>query len=60
MTRRSPKFVGTVETTNVDIFAGDLDLDAAVLRQALLGDVELAHDLDARGDRGDAPSWAGG
>ena len=27
------------------------DLDAAVLRQALLGDVELRHDLDARGDR---------
>ena len=27
------------------------DLDAAVLRQALLGDVELRHDLDARRDR---------
>ena len=29
-----------------------VDADAAVLRQAPLGDVELRHDLDARGDRG--------
>ncbi len=29
----------------------ELDLDAAVLRQALLGDVELGHDLDARDER---------
>ena len=29
----------------------DLQLDAAVLGQAALGDVELRHDLDARGDR---------
>ena len=29
----------------------EADLDAAVLRQPLLGDVELRHDLDARGDR---------
>lgn len=28
-----------------------LDLDAAVLGQALLGDVELGHDLDPAGDR---------
>ena len=29
----------------------EADLDAAVLRQPLLGDVQLGHDLDARGDR---------
>ena len=29
---------------------GQLQLDAAVLRQAALGDVELRHDLHARGD----------
>ena len=29
----------------------EADLDAAVLRQPLLGDVELRHDLDARDDR---------
>src|SRR6185369_8108147 len=29
----------------------DLDLDAAVLRQALLGDVELRHDLETRDER---------
>ena len=30
---------------------GEADLDAAVLRQPLFRDVELRHDLDARGDR---------
>ena len=30
---------------DVDLAAGDLELDAAVLRQALLGDVEVAEDL---------------
>ena len=35
---------------DVDVLAGDLDLDAAVLRHALLGDVQGAHDLDAGGD----------
>src|SRR4029078_4630400 len=30
---------------------GEANLDAAVLGQPLLGDVELRHDLDARGDR---------
>ena len=29
----------------------ELELDAPVLRQAALGDVELAHDLEAAGDR---------
>ena len=32
------------------LVAGELHLDAAVLRQAALGDVELRHDLEARGD----------
>jgi hypothetical protein len=31
--------------------AAELDLDATVLRQAALGDVELRHDLQTRGDR---------
>jgi hypothetical protein len=33
---------------HVDRAAGDAQADAAVLRQALLGDVEARHDLDAR------------
>ncbi len=33
---------------HVDRAAGDAQADAAVLGQALLGDVELGHDLDAR------------
>ena len=36
----------------------EADLDAAVLRQPLLGDVQLGHDLDARGDRDRAASAA--
>src|SRR5581483_5682992 len=35
----------------VDLLAHQAELDAAVLRQATLGDVELRHDLDARDDR---------
>ena len=39
---------------HVDRAAGDAQADAAVLRQALLGDVEPRHDLDARDQqRGD-------
>src|SRR3954453_8127698 len=34
----------------VDGAAGDAQLEAAVLRDAFLGDVELRHDLDARND----------
>ena len=34
----------------VDRMAADGQLDAAVLRQAPLGDVEVGHDLDAGGD----------
>ena len=36
----------------VDVDAANGQLDAAVLRQASLGDVEPGHDLDARGDGG--------
>ena len=36
----------------VDGAAGQAQLEAAVLRDALLGDVELRHDLDAGDDRG--------
>ncbi len=36
---------------HVDRATGDAERDAAVLRQALLGDVETRHDLDARDDQ---------
>ena len=55
MTIFSPNSVGRHETRKsmslLDALVAEADLDAAVLRQALLGDVELRHDLDARGDR---------
>ena len=55
MTIFSPKSVGRHETRKSMSFelavVREADLDAAVLRQPLLGDVELRHDLDARGDR---------
>ena len=35
----------------IDIAARDAQADSAVLRQALLGDIEARHDLDARRDR---------
>ena len=37
---------------DVDLAAAHLELDAAVLRQALLGDVQPGHDLQAADDRG--------
>ena len=37
---------------DVDLAAGNAELDAAVLRQALLGDVQPGHDLQAADDRG--------
>ena len=37
---------------DVDLAAGDAELDAAVLRQPLLGDVEPGHDLEPADDRG--------
>ena len=51
MTIFSPKSVGSVETRKSSpgaVLDAHLDLDAAVLGQPLLGDVELRHDLDAR------------
>ena len=55
MTIFSPNSVGRHETRKSISLAApsivEADLDAAVLRQALLGDVELRHDLDARRDR---------
>ena len=36
----------------VDVLAAHRELDAAILGQAALGDVEARHDLDARDDRG--------
>ena len=35
----------------VEVLAVDGDLDSAVLRDALLGDLHLRHDLDSRDDR---------
>ena len=43
------------DDAEVDVAALDRQPDAAVLRQALLGDVEVGHDLDARDDAGDHP-----
>jgi hypothetical protein len=40
---------------HVDFLAVDAQADAAVLRQALLGDVHVAHDLDAGNDGGLEP-----
>ncbi len=37
--------------TQVDVLAGDEDLDPAVLGAAFLGDVDRAHDLEAADDR---------
>ena len=37
---------------HIDRLAADAQRDAAILRQAFLGDVELRHDLDARDQRG--------
>jgi hypothetical protein len=37
---------------DVDVLRADLEADAPVLRQALLGDVEPRHDLHARHDAG--------
>src|SRR5207244_6233100 len=42
---------GRGRETDVDVASGQLYSNAAVLRQAFLGDVEAAHDLDARDDR---------
>ena len=41
-----------METRKIDFAADDLDLDAAVLRQAPLGDIQLGHELEAADDGG--------
>ena len=50
-TTRSPCPAGMVETRTSTARPAMRRRDAAVLRQALLGDVELGHDLDARHDQ---------
>ena len=37
--------------TDVDVLASDANADTAVHREALLGDIEVRHDLDTRDDR---------
>ncbi len=49
-TTLSPNIVGKHADAEVDGVAADGQADAAVLRQAPLGDVQVGHDLDARGD----------
>ncbi len=51
MTVVSPHSVGRTETRRSIGRPFDHDLDAAVLGQAPLGDVQFGHDLDARGER---------
>src|SRR5207249_6244958 len=46
---------GQEADAQVEVLAADGHLDAAVLRPPLLGDVDVAHDLDAGRDRGDQP-----
>ncbi len=53
MTTFSPCADGSVATRRSIVLAVELHADAAVLRDALLGDVEVGEDLDARGDGGD-------
>ena len=45
----SPCTVGRTETRKSIVLAADLDAHAAVLRQAAFGDVQAAHDFEARG-----------
>ena len=50
MTTLSPNIVGKHADAQIDRVAADGQTDAAVLRQAALGDVQIGHDLDARRD----------
>ena len=50
MTTLSPNMVGSTLTRRSTGWPPTRQPDAAVLRQAPLGDVEVGHDLDARGD----------
>ena len=47
MTTFSPYTVGRVATPQVERLAADPHADPAVLRDALLGDVQVGHDLQA-------------
>jgi hypothetical protein len=59
MTIFSPNSVGrTLTRKSISLPLAELELDATVLRQAALGDVELRHDLQTRGDR--VRSFSGG
>ena len=51
----SPRWVGRVVTRRSIAALLDGDADAAVLGNPLLGDVELAHDLQPRDHRADHP-----
>jgi hypothetical protein len=51
MTASSPCADGHDRDAEVDVAALDAHAEAAVLRDALLGDVQLGHDLDAADDR---------
>ena len=50
MTTLSPNMVGSTLTRKSTGMPAHVQADAAVLRHAALGDVEVGHDLDARGD----------
>ena len=56
MTTDWPWLVGRMLTRRSKCLPCDGHLDAAVLRPALLGDVDAAHDLDTREHRGQQPA----
>ena len=53
ITTASPRTTGQRRHAQVHVVAVHRQPDAAVLRHALLGDVELGHDLDPRDEAGD-------
>ena len=59
MTTDSPNMVGRTADAEVDRLVVDVQLDAAVLGHAALGDVQVGHDLDAAGLMAGA-MWDGG
>ena len=50
ITTLSPNMVGKHADAQIDGVPAHGQPDAAVLRQAALGDVQVGHDLDPRGD----------
>ena len=52
MTTPSPWSIGDDRNTDVNLATGNANLDAAVLGDPLLGDIEPGHDLQTRDDRG--------